>query len=720
LRKGGLVLLVVRFMLPGVGHCEVNVMMQGYDNARTGQNLAETTLTTSNVSPATFGKLFTRAVDDEVYAQPLYVSGVDVPGKGTRNVLYVATVNNSVYAFDADDPSAPLPLWHVNLTGKKEGERPVTARDVGQNYARYHDFSNNIGIVGTPVIDAQRQTLYVVARTRKHPSIRDRVAMAVDRVVDQMQAAALKIERPDFAEQLSRNIGSFHRPIIYASTGVLWRLSRAFDQLARAIETGRFVQRLHALDITNGVERPDSPAMINATVSGTGQGSRWGKLDFRPGIQNQRGALLLANDTVYITWAAHCDTGPYHGWIIGYDPTTLAQTVVTSVTPDGQGGGIWQSNSGPSADRSGNIYLTVGNGTATAPKGGRDYGNAFLKLSRAGKVLDWFIPHNYAYLNSVDGDVGAAGVLLIPGTDLLASGGKEGKLYILDRDNFGHFQASSDDQITQTLLLNGPIRATPTYWDGPGGPYVYTWCYSCRGQAFRVRHDRLTVEPASQTGMTSSRGGIASISANGTSAGTGILWVNTGALRAFDASDLRRELWNSEQNTGDDFGDFAKFNTPVVANGKVYLATFSKQVAVFGLKRQENEAPKIRVDLEQPFDANQWPMLKGAVEDHGSPGPSELRVTWLRVSGPGQVNFDLPHEPVTRVHFSKTGEYVIRLSVSDGTLASDADLSLRVTSVAGEGLDEAAPLTCLSPTPKDENIGGTACHVQLRPTPATP
>jgi hypothetical protein len=391
-----------------------------------------------------------------------------------------------------------------------------------------------------------------------------------------------------------------------------------------------------------------------------------------------------------------------------------------SVTPDGQGGGIWQSNSGPSADRAGNIYLTVGNGSATAPKGGRDYGNAFLKLSPRGKVLDWFIPHNFAYLNSVDGDVGAAGVLLIPGTNLLASGGKEGKLYVLDRDNFGQFQEGSDDQIKQLLLLNGPIRATPTYWDGPGGPYLYAWCYSCRGQAFRVEHDHLSIEAISQTEMTSSRGGIASISANGTRAGSGILWVNTGPLRAFDASDLRRELWNSEQDIDDEFGAFAKFNTPVVANGKVYLATFSKQVAVFGLKPEGVRAPKVSVHLDQLPDASQHDsMLEGSVEDHGSSIRRALHVAWLKVSGPGHVKFGRPHQLATNVSFSQTGDYVIRLSVSDGMLASDAEVALRVTSAAGKDLSDGQPLNCAPTAPADDSKAA-ACLVSLEAAPRAP
>ena len=212
--------------------------------------------------------------------------------------------------------------------------------------------------------------------------------------------------------------------------------------VARTNENGHFIQRLHALDIATGAERAHSPVVIEARVEGTGVGSSNGVLTFDPQIHNQRGALLLANGLVYITWGSHCDSGPYHGWIMGYDAKTLAQVFAKATTPDGQGGGIRQSNTGPSADASGNIYVAIGNGTVTAPKGGRDYGNGVLKLSRTGEVLSWFIPYNFETLNSTDADFGTTGVLLVPTTNFLATGSKEGKLYVLDRDHLGGFQAS--------------------------------------------------------------------------------------------------------------------------------------------------------------------------------------------------------------------------------------------------------------------------------------
>jgi hypothetical protein len=451
----------------------LNVTTQRYDNARTGAYLSETILSTSNVSPATFGKLFTRVVDDEIYAQPLYVHDVSVPSAGTErilNVIYVATVNNSVYAFDADDPGAAAPLWYVNLTGMTSGARPVKNSEVGSwcvtHLGTYPDFwGGNIGIVGTPAIDAKSQTLYVVARTT---------------------------------------------------------------------ENGEFVQRLHALDITTGIERPHSPVVIQARIPGTGQGSEDGMLAFNPEMHNQRGALLLANGIVYVTWAAHCDSGPWHGWLMGYDAVTLAQVMAKAVTPNGYGGGIWQSGTGPSADADGNIYISTGNGTVTALGGGEDYGNAFVKLSPFGEVLDWFIPSNYADLNNSDGDLGASGVLLIPNTELLASGSKEGKLYVLNRNKLGHLPVSDSQLVRSFDAGPGWLLGTPTYWDGPGGPYIYTWCSASPGRAYRLKRNAMAkgkmLTEVSTTNIVAQGvpGGILSISANGTTAGTGILWAVLG------------------------------------------------------------------------------------------------------------------------------------------------------------------------------------------------
>lgn len=370
-RRAQLIALICVFLVVSAkAVCETAVTTQRYDNARTGQNLSETLLNTSNVNAASFGKLFTRAVDDEVYAQPLYVPNVAVPNVGLRNVLFIATVNNSIYAFDADDPGAVEPLWHISLTGSEPGARPVTARDVGHKCGIYRDYGGNIGIVGTPVVDPATSTLYVVARTKRSSPPTEPITRRIYVAVRAMRRAARSMEKEEFSHQFQGYIGDAQRPLIYAATGTLWLIARRLENVALAVERVDFLQHLHAIDIATGSPRPGSPVIIKARVAGSGAGSSNGGLNFDPIIHNQRGSLLFANNRVYITWASHCETGPHHGWIMGYDPSTLRQVVATTVTPDGVGGGIWQSNSGPSADEHGYIYLTTGNGTATAQRGG--------------------------------------------------------------------------------------------------------------------------------------------------------------------------------------------------------------------------------------------------------------------------------------------------------------------------------------------------------------
>jgi hypothetical protein len=273
----------------------------------------------------------------------------------------------------------------------------------------------------------------------------------------------------------------------------------------------------------------------------------------------------------------------------------LSKNLPLSLLQTGARGGISQSGSGPSADKRGNLYLTIGNSTASAQEGGEDYGNAILKLSRSGTVLDWFIPFNFEVLNAGDVDLGSTGAMFIPKTSLLIGGSKQGNLYLLDRRALGHFRSQANSQIVQTLNVGSAIYGTPTYWSGPDGPRIYVWGSGDVGKMFRLRRGRLLVTPGSSTSMTTEKpGATMSLSANGAVAGTGIIWAVTGEgspsyqsvpgiLRAFDASDLSREIYNSKQNAArDDLGLKAKFNTPIVANGKVYVATFSKQIVVYG------------------------------------------------------------------------------------------------------------------------------------------
>jgi len=513
---------------------QVSVITQHNDNSRSGLNSHETKLTTTNVNANQFGKLFSLPVDDQVYAQPLVVSGLPI-SKNTKNVVFVATVNNTVYAYDGDDGSL---YWKKNFT--QPGMRPPKNTDLtGACGGDYKDISGNIGIIGTPVIDMGSREMYFVAR----------------------------------------------------STG-----------------NGDFVQYLHAIDITTGAEMAGSPVKIAATYPGSGDGSSNNLLTFDGQKQNQRQALTLVNGIVYVTFSSHCDWGPYHGWILGYNSKNLAQQIVYNDTPEGGDGGLWESGMGMAADESGNLYVVVGNGTVGLngdPANLTNRGESALKLSPSGhslKVLSYFTPYNYKTLEDNDFDYGGMGALLIPNSNYFFTGGKDGNLYLLNKDNMGGYSPSSNN-VQQNINL-GPeasLHCQAAYYKGDSAEYVYVWSENdnLRAYPFNRSSNKLDVSNqvvSSAAGPNGESGAVLSVSSNGSLHGTGILWASyastgdaneetrPGILRAFDASDVKKELWNNTQNPSDAAGNYAKFSSPTIANGHVYLPTFSNQVVVYGLK----------------------------------------------------------------------------------------------------------------------------------------
>ncbi len=525
----------------GVARADVAVLMQHNNLAHTGQNLQETNLTTANVNTNTFGLIYSRPVDDQIYAQPLIMTNVTIPGKGVHNLVIVATVNDSVYAFDADDATVVAPYWQVSFTNANAvAVRNTDLSALGACGGGYSDFSGAMGIVGTPVIDSVAGTIFLVARTKENGST--------------------------------------------------------------------YVQRLHALDITTGAERANSPVVITATYAGTGDGSVSGVITFDSARQNQRPGLSLVNGVVYIAWSSHCDLGPYHGWIIGYNTTNLTQAVVYNDTPNGGLGGIWMSGEGVSADTNGFLYLAVGNGSVGYNGNPRDTinrGESFLKLSRGTtnlNVVSWFTPYNYQALENGDIDLGSAGLILIPGTTLCFSGGKQGVGYLVDRNNMGGLSFSSADTnaLQSWMLTSDQLHGGMVWWDAATNSYGYIWPSSTYLQQYKF--DRTTnrfVLPAfAQSSLSApggQPGGILAITANGTNAGSGILWAThqysgdaihtpqPGILHAYNAQNVTNELWNSEMiSTRDRVGLFSKFVPPTVANGKVYLATFSGKINVYG------------------------------------------------------------------------------------------------------------------------------------------
>ncbi len=538
---------LVTFLLLGASPAiaaDVAVLTQHNDLARSGANLNERILNVHNVNANQFGLVFTRDVDDQIYAQPLIITHVSLGARGMHNLIIVATVNDSVYAFDADSAANAAPWWRDNFLDENT-VAPNAADMTDACGGEYADFNGNIGIVSTPVIDPSTGTIYLLARTKEHGT--------------------------------------------------------------------NFVQRLHALDVRTGAERPRSPVRIAATYAGNGSGNVEGVITFDPKRGNQRAGLALVNGLVYIAWSSHCDWGPYHGWVMGFDAATLQQRVVYNTTPEGVNGGIWMSGQAPAADAQGNLILAVGNGTVGAdgdPTKVVNRGESLLKLTRDGgslRVADWFTPSNWQDLENTDNDFGNSGVLLIPGTELAFSGTKEGKVYLVNRNHMnGLGHAKSDTDAVQSFQVTSPgssygLFGAPIWWDGPSGSYAYLWCkqdylrqYQFDPAAGKFRLPEYARGPGPD--RAAMPGGILSLSANGRKSGTGIVWAShpfkcdanhavcPGILRAYDAENVGRELWNSDQAGGRDaVGSFAKFVPPTVANGRVYLATFSKRLNVYGL-----------------------------------------------------------------------------------------------------------------------------------------
>ncbi|HVM89009.1 MAG TPA: hypothetical protein VMT76_12540 [Puia sp.] len=512
----------------------ISVVTQHNNNTRSGLNNHETVLRDTNVNTGRFGRLFNLVVDDQVYAQPLVVGNITING-GTHNVAYIATVNNSIYAYDADAGNL---FWKKNFTAS--GMRPPKNSDMTNACGgSYFDFNGNIGIVGTPVIDSVGQTIYFVARSTDNGS--------------------------------------------------------------------SFVQYLHAVNIINGSERPGSPVLITATYTGNGDGSVNNQISFDPQRQNQRQALTLVNGVVYITFSSHCDWGPYHGWILGYNASTLQQQIVYNDTPDGYNAGLWESGTGMSADDAGNLFVVTGNGSVGVnndPTNLRNRGESAMKLSVSGSTLNvssYFTPFNFDYLEANDLDYGCVGSFLIPNSNYFFTGAKDGNLYLLNKDNLGGYQPTSN-QVQQTIFLGGSANqhCQPAYYNGPSNEFVYIWSENDQLRAFPFNRSTNMFDVNSTvvgiSGPWGQNGAMLSVSSNGNSSGTGILWASyskscdaehsvcAGILRAFNADDITKELWNSDQNTADAVGNYAKFASPTIANGHVYLATFSNYVAVYGLK----------------------------------------------------------------------------------------------------------------------------------------
>ena len=510
------------------------------NNARTGLNDQETQLTPANVNAASFGKLFSYAVDGYVYAQPLYVSSLRVNGT-SHNVVFVATEMASVYAFDADTFGDGSPLWKTSLL--QSGETPQQ----GGNPKPFQ------GLTSTPVIDTGSNTMYLVTAQKSNGN-------------------------PFF--------------------------------------------RLHAIDVTTGQERAGSPVTINASVPGTNAESVNGVINLTVSCL-QRAALLLSRGTLFIGFSA-CPTG----WLLSYDASSLNQIAVLNMSPNADGygqfggaGGVWMGGGGPAADDQGNIYVSTGNGPYD---GGPEWADSILKLDSQLHIVDHFTPYDWAFLQCRDLDMSAGGIMLLPGQAQLVGGSKAGKMYLLNTANLGQFQPN-DAGAAQTLFFS-PSHSTQTCTDNHNNPVTgdagsssfYSTAAWFNGslfvgndpgpvKQFTYNSGQLSAAASTPESISAfSYGTTPFISSNGT-AGS-IVWVldhgnpiqdpvapspASAILRAYDATNIGHLLYSSAQDPADIPGFGIKFTSPIVANGKVFIATAHDPVSaaspqgeldVYGLK----------------------------------------------------------------------------------------------------------------------------------------
>jgi len=623
---------------------QVSVLTQHNDNNRTGQNTSETILTTSNVNVSNFGKLFTLTVDGSIYAQPLYLPNMTING-GLHNVVYVATENNSVFAFDADDPSGTT-LWQVNLGPS------VPSDDIcGETSGCYTDIIGGIGITGTPVIDPQAGVLY----------------------------AAIKNKDSD---------GTYH-------------------------------YRLHALNVSSGAEMFGGPQEISAA-------------NFVPLYQVNRPGLLLAGENVYVAFGSVGDTPTWYGFVMAYNASTLAQVAVLNTSPSLiTGGSIWGGGQGPVVDNAGNVYVMTANGDFNANTGGSDYSTSFLKLNGSSlTVLDYFTPYNQSYLGNFDYDVdlGAGGPLLIPGTSLLLGGGKDGILRLVDSNNMGKFNSGFNNDVQEWQALSGInagglIMGGPVYWNSPTlGPVVYLWGAGQPMQAWSFNGQTFQTSPISQGTIANTPGysnmAPLSISSNGSTTGTGIVWAAAslngdangsttvpGQLWAFDAGNLTNELWDSQQNSSrDGVATFAKYNPPTIANGKVYVPTFSNQLLVYGLLvasdfsisvAPSSQSVTVGNSASYIVYANPQPGFSGtvAVTCSGLPSGASCSPTSISVPSGSSGPLGAPLNVATLAS-TANGSFSFTITGTSGALVQTTTASLTVT---GGGPSFALTATILSP-----------------------
>lgn len=557
------------------------------DNASTGQNLTEILLSPGTVNTNLFGLLSTTAVDGQVYAQPLYVPGVRIfsgPFQGIHNIVYAVTENDSLYAIDSANGNV---LWQDSFLFGPYFPRGAFVTPVPSSDVNSGDLSPEIGITSTPAIDPVRGVIYLTTKDKE----------------------------------------------IYGGNS-------------------HFVERLHALYLSTGQEALAGPVVIADTISndlqhytyvsgpyvnGSGDGIVDNVNTFDGGHTNvdgtvilnalrqmQRPALTLANGNIYLGFGSHGDNSPYHGWLLSYTAGTLRLNGVLNTSPNGYNGAIWQAGDKITVDSQGNLFFMTGNGdfgttlnSAGLPANG-DYGDSFVKVAIDNttnvnnqningwglKVVDYFTPYNQDILNQYDADLGSGGTLLLPRSvnanpnqELLVGCGKEGKIYLVDGNNMGHFDPATDHVVQELVGANTGTWSSPAYYNGS----IYFVAQGDHGKAYSISQGVMSSGPTSVTrDGYGYPGSTPSISANGSSGG--IVWDldrNTSQLRAYAASSYGTELYTSAQAGKRDLlpGGVVKFTLPTVADGKVFVGT-NTSLVIFGLFKRPPPPPNSPLELD--------------------------------------------------------------------------------------------------------------------------
>ncbi len=566
-----------------------HVWTQHNNQERTGWYKSEQVLKQSNVSKNTFGLKFTCTVDDQVVGQPLVMMNITLPSVGAKNVMFVATVNNSIYCYDAESNGSYY--WMRNFTNVNNlggGSRPANNGDIHPSLCggSYGDFTGQMGIVGTPVIDSATNTMYFVTKV-------------VHGTVDNTPWGDVHPAPGVFREYT------------YSSNG--------------------FHQFLHAIDITNGNERANSPVEIAASAPGMGDGQVGGQVSFEPRRNFNRPGLALNNGKVYVAFGAHCDNNPSHGWMLAYDKSSLAQVSRFVTTPDDGRGGIWMAGGAPAIDAGGHIYFTTGNSLDETPDASKEFntynsdpsiaknrGESVVELNADLTLNSYFTPHDYKLNNDADNDFGQQ-VMILPGTGKVMTGVKANKLYVMTQDALGGYNAATDN-VVQTVPLPGGSsgHSNFAYYSSGAQAFVYQGSEGTPVTAFPVNGSGTLGAGIGGSQSIPNPGGLAgaylSVSSNNLDASTAILWsymplpcagaICNGVLRAFNASDITKELWNSTMNAADALPGYSKMNPPTIALGNVFVSTALNKILVYGLSNGTGCAQNVALNKPASSDGS--------------------------------------------------------------------------------------------------------------------